>query len=481
MQEKNYDSCYKAYDIRSIVNEPLDWSFTYSLWKWVAKHLLENIWPEATFVFGADVREANNELIYRFLKWLEDGGIHSYIGVWLPVHALEGQQQLRWVCSSAMLYYIAKHSFDMWAVFTASHNPAEYVGIKMVNHEALLVPSIDLQDMVSSYESVGEIDEKDMERIWTKAMGPENALGSIVDEKLQQVSEIIAQEFGSLEKAYKVVVDFSNGSAISYEKSFLEALAESEQFEFVFLNEIADSTFSSHASDTTNPHDYEQLMKAVVDHKADFGVMFDGDADRLWFVNSHGEYVSGDLLVAIIAKNILKNQDAGSYVVYDVTSTNTIPEVVTQMWWIPIKSRVGHRYIKEKMIENNAIFGWELSWHLFFPKVWSIEFPLLALFHTLSEMEWYQTFDAMISDICKYYKPPLVNYHIQDKDTVLQKIKEKYANYEQDLTDGIRINMENGRSLVRKSNTEPKIRMYCEAKDKSSCEAIIKELETYLV
>ena len=446
---KQYDSCYKSYDIRSIYNEPMDSSFTYSLGKGIGKHLLTTVWEDATFVFGADVREANNELIYRFLKGLEEVWITNYIGIWLPVESKDDQQQLRWVCSSAMLYYVAKHDFDMWAVFTASHNPPEYVGMKVVNHEALLVPSGDLKAMVETYEPVWEIDE---------------------DER-----------FGSLSKTVKLVVDFSNGSAISYEKSYFDALWESEQFSFVYLDELADSTFSSHESDTTNPHDYENLMKAVVAESADFGIMFDGDADRLWFVNKKGEYVSGDLMVAVMSKNILRDAKEGSAIVYDVTSTNTIPEVIREMWWTPLVSRVGHRYIKEKMIEHNAIYGGELSGHLFFPEAWSIEFPLLALYHTLSEMEQFDWFDEMVAGICTYYKPPLVNYTVQDKEAVLETIKKAYSSYEQDYTDGVRVNFNDGWFLVRPSNTEPKMRMYIEGPTKEICEARVKELEAYLV
>lgn len=169
----------------------------------------------------------------------------------------------------------------MGAVFTASHNPPEYVGMKVVNHEALLVPSEDLKALVSAYTPVPELNEDDLQRIWEKAMGPENPLGPVVDDKLEQLSGTIAEKFGSLGKSYKIAVDFSNGAAVSYEQSFLSALAESDQFEFVYTDNLADSTFSSHESDTTNPHDYEKLMKVVVDTNADFGVMFDGDGDRL--------------------------------------------------------------------------------------------------------------------------------------------------------------------------------------------------------
>ena len=478
---KNYESCYKSYDIRSVYDEPMDSTFTYSLGRGMGKHLMESIWKDATFVFGADVREANNELIYWFLKGLEEEWITNYIGVGLPVENISDQQQLWWVASSAMLYYLWRNNFDMGAVFTASHNPPEYVGMKVINNQWLLVPSWDLKAMVTDYLQVGEIDEDDMQRIREKAMGPENALISKVDESVETLSWMLAQKFWWLEKSVKIVVDYSNWAAIWYEKSFLEALWMSDQFTFIHRDDKADSTFSSHESDTTNPHDYKKLMKAVVDESADFGVMFDGDGDRLWFVNNKGEFVSGDLMVAIQAKNILRNAEPGRAVVYDVTSTNTIPEVITQMWWVPIPSRVGHRYIKEKMVEHDAIYGGELSGHLFFPEVGSIEFPLLALYYTLAEMDEYESFDQMVSEICQYYKPPLVNYKVTDKEAVLENIKKAYAEYDQDYTDGVRVNFADGWFLVRPSNTEPKMRMYAEASTKELCEQRVKELEKYLV
>ncbi len=477
---KNYDSCYKAYDIRSIYQEPLDSSFAYSLGKGIGQHLVKKVWPDATFVFGADVREANNELIYWFLKGLEDGWIQDYIWVGLPVESLDEQVQFRWVCSSSMLYYFAGGSFDMWMVFTASHNPPEYVGMKIVDEHWHLIPSWDLKDMVDQYDEVWDIDDAELKRIREKAMGPENSLWEIVDEKLEALTHMLSADFAKLKRPLKLVVDFSNGSAISYEKWFLEALQESDGYEFVFLDDKADSTFSSHESDTTNPHDYAKLMAAVLEHQADFGIMFDGDADRLWFVNEKWEFVSGDLLVAVMAKNILRDAEPWEAVVYDVTSTNTIPEIVQRMWGVPIPSRVGHRHIKEKMVKHNAIYGGELSGHLFFPKVWSVEFPLLALYHVLSEMEWYATFSDMIADICVYYKPPLVNYKVDDKDGCLEAIKEIYKDHEQDLTDGVRVNLSDGWFLARKSNTEPKIRIYVEWENKIWCDEKLKEIEEIL-
>ncbi len=478
---KNYESCYKSYDIRSVYDEPMDATFTYSLGKWIGNHLMSTVWADATFVFGSDVREANNELIYWFLKGLEESGITNYIGIWLPVENIWGQQQLWGVASSAMLYYLGRNNFDMGAVFTASHNPPEYVWMKVINNKGLLVPSADLKALVKEYTPVPELDEEDLQRVWEKAMGPENTHESKIDNSLEALSGMIAEKFGSLTSSFKVVVDYSNGSAISYEKSYLEALEQNEQFTFIHQHHLADSTFSSHESDTTNPHDYADLMKAVLDHEADFGIMFDGDGDRLGFVNSKGEFVSGDLMVAVMAKNILTNAEPGSSVVYDVTSTNTIPEVITKMWGIPVPSRVGHRYIKEKMVENDAVYGGELSWHLFFPEVGSIEFPLLALYHTMQEMDNYDSFDAMVADICQYYKPPLVNYKVTDKEAVINNIKEAYKEYEQDYTDGVRVNFDDGRFLVRPSNTEPKMRMYAEASTQAICEERVKELEKYLV
>lgn len=486
MKQKNYATWYKAYDIRSIYQEPIDGTFCYNLWRGIGRHLLEAHGEDATFVFGADVREANNELIYRFLKWLEVWWCENYVGIGIPVEAVDDeQQQMRWVASTMMLYYATKYTFTMWAVFTASHNGPEYVWMKIINNEALLVESDVLQSRVDEYIPVPEeVDEKDFERIWNKAMGDENTLYPLVEEKIQTFSAHLWDRFSSLEKTYTFVVDFSNGAAVWYERIFLEEIVALGWHTVVFLNEKADSDYKAHLSDTTDPHDYKQLQAKIKEIWADFGIMFDGDADRLGFVDEEWTIVWWDIVSGMIALNMLQRDEEETggkkKIIHDVFFTKAILEAIQEAWWETIKSRVGHRFVKEMFKKEDALFGGELSAHLFFGEIGGFESPLLALYYMMDEVASYEKVSEAIAPYMKYYKPALKKYIVasrNDIDAVYDRIKEEYKDYTLDYTDGVWVYGDDFWFVIRASNTEPVLKMVMEANTQEIWEREIIWLE----
>ena len=169
-------------------------------------------------------------------------------------------------------------------MFTASHNPAEYAGMKIVNEHGHLIPTNELRDLVEERHDISDLDI-DMDaytRIWEISMMRDDIYRDKLYASEKLYRETLQDLFGGLTRPMKIVVDFSNGGAIAYERTFLDGLMNSnELLQFIYLNDTADSTFSAHLSDTTDPHDYEQLMSAVLAQGADMGVMFDGDGDRL--------------------------------------------------------------------------------------------------------------------------------------------------------------------------------------------------------
>jgi len=465
---KNYESWYKAYDIRSIFEEPVDGTFCYSLGKGIGTYLYKLKWDDASFVFASDVREANNELIYWFLKGLEEWWCSKYIGIGVPVEAVDDeQQQLWWVASTMMLYWCTKHAFTMWAMFTASHNPPEYVGLKIVNEEALLMESEVLKWLVDTYEEVpDDIDEEDFKRIWEKAMWEENPFGEMIEEKIFGISRILSNRFSSLEKQYKIVVDFSNGAAVGYERIFLEEIVAWAGHEIIYLNELADSEFRAHLSDTTDVHDYKQLREKVQEVSADFGIMFDGDADRLWVVDETWEIIGGDIVSWMIALNMLKRWGKRKKVIHDVFFTKAIIEAIEEAWGQPIKSRVWHRFVKELFKKEDALFGGELSAHLFFGEVGGFECPLLALYYLMDEVSYSTSFSEAVTPYMKYYKPVLRKYKVkshEEVENILENIKQSYSEYTLDFTDGVWVYAENFWFVIRASNTEPVLKMVMEA------------------
>ncbi len=479
---KAYEKAYKAYDIRGVYGEHVDTTLAYAVGRAVGRKVLEKDGAEGSVLISADVREYNNQLIYYFVKWCESVGCTNVIGVWLPVENVGGQHQYWGVASTAMYYYLNKDICTMGAQFTASHNPPQYAGMKIVDHESHLVETAVIREWVGDEypEQPETYDEADFQRIRARVMDPQHPLRMTLRQRYEQMVSLLHQKFSSLTKHYKIVIDCSNGAGIAYEKQILLDILGQQWHTLIFLNDKADAQFQAHFSDTTNPHDYVQLVAAVKEHSADLGIMFDGDADRLGLVDNEWNVIGGDMVVAVITQNILKKLPAGQAVVYDVTSTQAIRDVIEKYQWIPVPSRVGHRFIKEKFVEHNAVFGWELSGHLFFTETWGLENTLFALYHILDELQWYASCAAMITTINPYYKPALVNYEVHNKDEILDRIKTHFAAYELDFTDGIRVNMPDFWFLVRASNTEPIIRLYSEAKNGEIWRQHIEEVNQIL-
>lgn len=482
---KEYSKAYKAYDIRAVYGEHIDTTLAYAVGRAVGKKALEKDGEQASILVSGDVREYNNQLIYYFVKGCEDAGCTNVIGIGLEVENVGGQQQRRWVASSALYYYLNKDICTFGAQFTASHNPPQYAGIKIVDHESHLLETAIIKERVGEEypEQAETYDEADFQRMLAKVNDPTHPIRAKITERYTKLLTDIDVKFSLLPKTYKIVIDCSNGAGVAYEKKILQNLAVKYGHTILWLNDKADAYFTAHYSDTTNPHDYEQLVAAVRENKADLGVMFDGDADRLGLVDNMWNVIGGDTTVAVITQNILKNLPEWQAVVYDVTSTQAIVDVIKKYNWKPVPSKVGHRFMKEKYVEHNAVFGGELSGHLFFSDTRGLENTLFALYHLLDELSGYASAEEMIISINPYYKPALVNYEIHDKDVVLERIKTHFAASsanEIDLTDGIRVNMKDFRFLVRASNTEPILRVYSEAKNQDIRAENMKEVNAVL-
>ncbi len=468
---KNYDSCFKSYDIRSIYQDPLDNDFAYNLGRGIGAHLMSSIGADARAVFASDVRQANNELIAYFVTGLQESGISQYTNIGLPVQHMWDQEQMRWVCSSSYLYYIAKDNFDVWVVFTASHNPPEYVGLKIVDRTWQLIPSAQLQDMISEYIPAPVLSPDEISSLITDANN--SASHSLVQQKLSALDQLLLSKYDSLSGSYKIVVDFSTWASVAYEQELLKKIAANIQLEIITICNKADTNYSLHQSDTQVPHDYEMLIAEVRSQWADLGIMFDGDGDRLGFVDHTGQIIEWDIVTGIIASDILKNTKITEthdvlIVVHDVFTSRTVIDKISSLWGTPLKCRVWHTHVKKLMENEWAIFGGENSGHLFFPEVWGFEFPLLALYHVLWEMESTQ---QSLADLAQpyliYTKLPMQKIKVQDTATSLSNVIAHYKSkwYTIDTTDGVGIYDDQRWFVLRPSNTEPVLKLVIEAEN----------------
>jgi phosphomannomutase len=478
---KDYSKAYKAYDIRSLYDDPIDDVFAFNLGRALGREASVRHGGRARIVIWSDVRMRNNTLIYWFVKGIKQGGTIHVISAGMQVDPIDDQQSnRRWVCSTSMMYYISKGDFSFWAQFTASHNPAAYAGIKIVDHQAVLQESGFLQELVGdTYDplpSAFDQDECDL-LIGELMQGPSRA---IINANYKEYTAIMDAAMQAVTKKNRIVVDYVNGAAIAYERKILTELCARYGHTLIEINTAADAQFRAHLSDTTDPHEYHQLSQAVLEHQADIGFMFDGDGDRTGVVDNTGTMIVGDVIVAILAKYYLQISPPWSAVVYDVMSTNAILDIIKQYWGEPIPSKIGHRFIKEKYKEHQAVFGGELSGHLFFSEVGGFESSLFALILLVQSLETYLDAASMVNEIMPYYKPAQVNYTVEDVQASLEKIKEAYKNSTQDYTDGVRIDGAGWWFLVRWSLTEPKLRFCSECRNQKQYEEIKSKVEKVL-
>jgi phosphomannomutase len=244
------------------------------------------------------------------------------------------------------------------------------------------------------------------------------------------------------------------------------------------INDYADGTFPSHEWDTGEPHNYEQLIKEVQIQGAEFGVMFDGDADRIGIVTNTGKIVAWDIIYAIIAKQILQNTSQKDPVLlYDCMSSKITAETIEKYWWIAKISRVWRFFINNKMIELGAIAWWEVSGHYMFWELGCVESVLIAQYYIMKELENYNDMDAMIMQYQKYYKWPVQSIEVKNKEKIIEQIKSTFSTEQQENIDGISIYSKNYRFNLRASNTENKIRFSVEADNKDIREQIVEQIK----
>ncbi len=474
---KDYTTIFKAYDIRSLYNEPMDTTCSYSLWYVLWKYLIEKRWADQPLLVASDWREWNEDLLMSFLAWFYDAWGKNWHTSNTLVQSLWAQKHDFWVCSTAFFYWCVYQQYELWVIFTASHNPPWRVWMKIVDKSAALLPTELLQWLIDEYIPC-PYDKKHMfmqdlrKKIYTALDKPHE---KIMKKRITYVS-LVSNMLP--EKNYKLVVDYSWGTATGYEYAFFQLLQQ-QGWEIIHLNEKTDRYFSAHLSDTNQPINYQQLAQAVQEHHADCGIMFDGDGDRLWVVDQYGNMIQWDMLIPIIAQSILAQQP-WSPIIYDITCSNNVLTAIKKAWWTATYSKVWYKNVKQEMLEHGAVFGGELSGHLLFPETWYAESPLLALCHFLQTLDQFPDCAAMVQRYTHWHKLPVMNYAVDDKASLLHTIQITYQDYTQNLLDWVRVDAEEWWFLIRPSNTEPKVRLYIEATTQEQCAFLLQELEAII-
>lgn len=437
-------SIFKAYDIRGIYPEDLNEEAIYSIGRAIVAYTnAENI------VIGKDIRVSSDKLEESLVKGITDQGANVIkLGI----------------STTPMLYYATGLlSVDAGIIITASHNPGNYNGLKICKQFA--VP-------VGEWAGMEEIRALSVNAAFPD---PEEK-GKVTEnyEFKEQYYKHIKRFFNTeTDKKIKVVFDFANAMGI-FDKPVFEELAAF--IEPVYMYDDYDGRFPNHEANPLKTDTLAALQQKVLETKADIGVSYDGDADRVGFVDEKGEVVPMDYITALIAKEILKKH-AGGLILVDLRSSKAVTEYIEEAGGKTNLCRVGHSLIKRQMREDKAVFAGELSGHYYFEENYKAELSSLATIMVINLInETGKTLSQLSKDLKRYCHSGEINSKVASRKDVLAKIKLKYTDGAINLLDGIRVDYEDWWFNVRPSNTEPIIRLIVEANTKELMEEKRDEL-----
>ena len=426
---------FKAYDIRGLVDDELSPDFAFAVGLAFARFLEIEREP-STVIIGEDMRPSSPELAEAFSAGVTSNGTNVIrIGL----------------ASTDMLYFAAGSKNLPGAMFTASHNPAAYNGIKLCLSGARPIGKetglLTIENFVRNGMPI--------------AMRPP---GTETHEDLLKAYADHLHKLVSFKgnRPLKIVIDAGNGMAGFTAPAIFERLGA----EIIPLYFELDGNFPNHEANPIDPANLRDLQKSVLENKADIGLAFDGDADRCFLVDEKGEAVDPSLLTALIASRELA-KSPGATIIHSLISSRTVVEVINELGGVPVRSRVGHSDIKALMAETGAIFGGEHSGHFYFKDFWRADSGALAALHALAALgETEQTISQLLAPYKRYVASGEVNSRVVDADAVIKSIKAKYSalpDFEIDELDGLTASTTSWWFNMRASNTEPLLRLNVEA------------------
>jgi len=438
---------FKAYDIRGIYGQDFDNELAYLLG--LAYVELRKSDPDYSpekkmqIVVAGDMRLSSPDLKTNLIRGLVTAGVDVIdIGM---------------VSTPSFYFAVGKHNYDGGLIVSASHNPKEWNGFKIVRTKG---------QAVSGETGMEFLKEKVLENRFIPAQTP----GEIIEKKNILEEELEhALQFVDVKriKPFKIVVDPANSMGATY----LDKLFPQLPCELIKLNFNLDGTFPAHEADPLKDENLEQIKTAVLNHGADLGITTDGDGDRVFFVDNKGEKIDPAIVRGLLAKLFL-NDRPGVNIGYDVRPGKITTDLITDNGGKPIMTRVGHSLIKEQMLTENIYFAGESSGH-FFLNVDNgcFEYPMIMILKLLEEFSSSEVdIHTYVQKYNKYFVSGEINRDVADKEAVIKAIEEKYKDANIHKLDGISVEYDNFWFNVRGSNTENKIRLNLEAIDKKTME-----------
>jgi phosphomannomutase len=439
---------FKAYDIRGLVSTQLTSDFAFATGAAFARFIIQEREP-GTILIGEDMRPSSPQLADAFSSGVTSLGL-DVIRIGLA--------------STDMLYFAAGKLNMPGAMFTASHNPAQYNGIKLCLSGARPIGKesglLTIENFVRSGSpiSFGNIGKESSRYVLSDYV---THLHSLVD--LSAIRKL------------KIVIDAGNGMAGYTAPAIFEEL----NVKIIPMYFELDGSFPNHEANPIEPKNLKALQKAVKKHGADLGLAFDGDADRCFLVDENGATVNPSDLTALIADRELKIHP-GSSIIYNLISSRSVAEVIEENGGIALRSRVGHSYIKAMMAQSGAIFGGEHSGHFYFKDFWKADSGALAALHAIAALGTSKkTLSKLLKPYQRYFSSGEINSKVKDAQKSMSVVEQKYAEQEGvniDHLDGLSVNGDTWWFNLRPSNTEPLLRLNVEAKELARMEKIKDEV-----
>jgi len=431
---------FHAYDVRGIWGEGIDEALSERIGRAVALHL-----KPARACVGHDMRESALPAKAALIRGLTAHGVDvEEIGL----------------ASTPMQYYATgSGGFDAGIQVTASHNPAQYIGFKISRRDVVPVGGDSgLKDIEALALSSDPLDPP----AGTKQ-------GTVTTRDIRDgYAAHVARFHKPGGRRLKVVADCANGMGALEVDLGLSRLGH----DLTVLYPDLDGTFPNHEANPLRHENLRDLQKAVLERGADCGVAFDGDADRACFVDEKGQVVTNDLLTAYIAGEVLPGEPAGSAVVYDLRSSRVVAETVAALGGRPIRERVGHAFMKARLRKEKGSFGGEYSGHFYFRDNWHADSGIIASTLVLDRLSREKApFSEVLVPLRRYRQTGEVNFEVHDKDGKIAELAKAFGDGEVDFVDGVTVNYPDWWFNVRKSNTEPLLRLNLEGTTPEAFEA----------
>ena len=440
------DTIVKAYDIRGTVPDQLDAEIAHALGVGFADFTKSSV-----AVVARDMRPSGVELVDAFARGLMEQGV-DVIDIGLA--------------STDLMYFAAGRLDAPGAMFTASHNPAQYNGVKLCIAGARPVGVDTGLDVVK--ETARRVLHGDGPKPADRSgrLTERDLLASFVDHVLSFVD-------AASMRPMRVVADTANGMGGLVVPAVFERLP---RLELEVMYPELDGTFPNHPADPLQPANQRDLQARVVAGGFDVGLAFDGDADRVFVVDEQGRGLSGSTTTALLAASMLRTHP-GATILHNLICSRAVPEVIRENGGVPVRTKVGHSFIKQLMAETGAVFGGEHSAHYYFADNYRADSGLIATMLVLEELS---RSGARMSELRRpferYSSSGEINTQVESPSAVIDAVSQKYAGFEQDRLDGLTVDCGSWWFNLRPSNTEPLLRLNLEAPTREECDDHVAEL-----